>query len=162
MKLRSLDAPSLIARFGLVTATLIVSLVSALFPPVNTEVFLLAVAAIAKPAALPAVLLAAAVGQMAGKTVYYLAGRGFVRLPLGRYQAKFDEWSVRLGRSRRGVDLVMFSSASWGVPPFLVVPYLAGVFKLSFLRFLFWGLLGRLLRFAVVMLLPALLKGLAP
>jgi membrane protein YqaA with SNARE-associated domain len=155
------DAPSLVARFGLVTATLLVSLVSGLFPPVNTEVFLLAVAAIAKPAALPAVLLAAALGQMAGKTAYYLAGRGFVRLPLGRYQATFDEWSVRLGRSKRGVDLVMFSSASWGVPPFFVVPYLAGLFKLSFLRFLLWGLVGRLLRFAVVMLLPALLKSVA-
>lgn len=156
-----MDAPSLIARFGLVTATFIVSLVSALFPPVNTELFLLAVAAIAKPAALPAVLLAASVGQVAGKSVYYLAGRGFVKLPLGRYKARFDEWSVRLGRSRRGVDLVMFSSSLWGVPPFLVVPYLAGVFKLRFHRFLFWGLLGRFLRFGAIMMLPALIKAVA-
>lgn len=140
---------------------MLVSLLSALVPAVNTEVYLLAVAALVKPGRLPAVLLAAAVGQMAGKTIYYLAGRGFVKLPLGRYQAKFDEWTVRLGRSKRGVDLVMFSSASWGVPPFLVVPYLAGVFKLNYVRFLAWGLLGRLLRFAVVMLLPALLKHLA-
>jgi len=142
-----LDTQSLIARFGLVTATFIVGLVSALFPPVNIEVFLLGVAAIAKPAAL--------------KIGFYFAGRGLMKLPLGRYQAKFDEWSVRLGRSKRGVDLVMFSSSLWGVPPFLVVPYLAGVFKLSFARFLGWGLLGRLLRFSAVVSLPALLKVLA-
>jgi membrane protein YqaA with SNARE-associated domain len=155
------DTQSLISRFGLVTATFLVSLVSAVFPAVNTEVFLLAVAAIAKPAALPAVLLAASVGQIAGKSLFYLAGRGFVKLPLGRYQATFDEWTVRLGRSQRGVDLVMFSSASWGVPPFLVVPYLAGAFKLSFHRFLLWGLLGRFLRFGAIVLLPALVKAIA-
>jgi membrane protein YqaA with SNARE-associated domain len=84
-----------------------------------------------------------------------------MKLPLGRYQAKFDEWSVRLGRSKRGVDLVMFSSSLWGVPPFLVVPYLAGVFKLSFERFLLLGMLGRLLRFSAVVSVPALVKALA-
>jgi membrane protein YqaA with SNARE-associated domain len=156
-----LDTQSLIARFGLVTATFIVGLVSALFPPVNIEVFLLGVAAIAKPAALPAIVVSAALGQMVGKIGFYFAGRGLMKLPLGRYQAKFDEWSVRLGRSRRGVDVVMFSSSLWGVPPFLVVPYLAGVFKLSFARFLGWGMLGRLLRFSAVVSLPALLKVLA-
>ncbi len=156
-----MDPQSLIARFGLVTATFIVSFVSAIFPPINTEVFLLAVAAIAKPAALPAVLLAAAVGQMAGKSLFYLAGRGLLKLPLGRYQQTFDEWTVRLGRSSRGVALVMLSSATWGVPPFLVVPYLAGLFKLSFLRFWALGLLGRLLRFAAILALPAVLKAIA-
>lgn len=156
-----MDTQSLIARFGLVTATFIVGVVSALFPPVNVEVFLFGVAAVAKPAALPAVVVAAALGQMAGKIGFYFAGRGFVKLPLGRYQAKFDEWSVRLGNSKRGVDLVMFSSSLWGVPPFLVVPYLAGVFKLSFARFLGWGMLGRLLRFSAVVSVPALVKALA-
>lgn len=156
-----MDTQSLIARFGLVTATLLVGLVSALFPPVNIEVFLFGVGAMAKPAALPAVVVAASLGQMAGKIAFYFAGRGLMRLPIGRYQAKFDEWSVRLGRSQRGVDLVMFSSSLWGVPPFLVVPYLAGLFKLSFGRFLVWGLLGRFLRFSAVVSLPALLKALA-
>lgn len=156
-----MDTHSLIARFGLVGATFVVGLVSAFFPPVNVELFLLAAAAMAKPKALPAVLLSASIGQMTGKTAFYLAGRGLLRLPLGRYQDKFDEWSARLGRSRRGVDLVMFSSASWGLPPFLVVPYLAGVFKLSFVRFLFWGLLGRFVRFAAIVVLPALVKALA-
>lgn len=156
-----MDTQSLIARFGLVTATFIVGVVSALFPPINIEVFLLGVAAMARPAALPAVVVAAALGQMAGKIGFYFAGRGLLKVPLGRHQAKFDEWSVRLGRSQRGVDLVMFSSSLWGVPPFLVVPYLAGLFKLSFGRFLFLGLLGRLLRFSAVVLVPALLRALA-
>lgn len=156
-----MDTQSLIARFGLITGTFLVGVISALFPPVNIEVFLFGVGAVAKPAALPAVVVAASLGQMAGKIGFYFAGRGFVKLPLGRYQARFDEWSVRLGRSKRGVDLVMFSSSLWGVPPFLVVPYLAGVFKLSFSRFLGWGLLGRLLRFSAVVFVPALVKTLA-
>ena len=79
-----LDTQSLVARFGLVTATFIVAVVSALFPPVNIELFLLAVAAVAKPASLPAVLVAASVGQMAGKIAFYFAGRGLMSLRLGR------------------------------------------------------------------------------
>jgi membrane protein YqaA with SNARE-associated domain len=156
-----LDTESLIARFGLLTASFVVALISALFPPVNVEIFLLGVAAVAKPAALPAVVVASALGQMAGKIVFYFAGRGFVKLPLGRYQAKFDEWSVRLGRSQRGVDLVMFSSSLWGVPPFLVVPYLAGLFRLRLSRFIVLGLVGRLLRFSAVVALPAIVRALA-
>jgi membrane protein YqaA with SNARE-associated domain len=156
-----LDTQSLVARFGLVTASFLVGIISALFPPVNIEVYLFGVGAIARPAALPAVVVSASLGQMVGKIGFYFAGRGFMKLPLGRYQAKFDEWSVRLGRSKRGVDLVMFSSSLWGVPPFLVVPYLAGVFKLSFQRFLVLGMVGRLIRFSVVVSVPALVKALA-
>jgi len=156
-----LDTQSLVARFGLITASFLAGLISALFPPLNIEVFLFGVAAITKPTGLPAVVVSAAIGQMLGKIGFYFAGRGFMKLPLGRYQAKFDEWSVRLGRSKRGVDLVMFSSSLWGVPPFLVVPYLAGVFKLSFERFLLLGMLGRLLRFSAVVSVPALVKALA-
>jgi membrane protein YqaA with SNARE-associated domain len=155
------DTQSLIARFGLLTGSFLVAVISALFPPVNVEIFLIGVAAVARPAALPGVVVAAALGQMVGKIGFYFAGRGFVKLPLGRYQAKFDEWSVRLGRSQRGVDLVMFSSSLWGVPPFLVVPYLAGVFRLGFSRFLVLGLVGRLLRFSAVVALPALIKAFA-
>jgi membrane protein YqaA with SNARE-associated domain len=156
-----LDTQSLVARFGLITASFLVGVISALFPPVNIEVFLFGAGAIAKPASLPAVVVSASLGQMLGKIGFYFAGRGFMKLPLGRHQAKFDEWSVRLGRSQRGVDLVMFSSSLWGVPPFLVVPYLAGLFKLSFQRFLLLGMVGRLIRFSVVVSVPALVKALA-
>lgn len=156
-----MDTQSLVARFGLITASFLVGVISALFPPVNIEVFLFGAGAIAKPASLPAVVVSASLGQMLGKIGFYFAGRGFMKLPLGRHQAKFDEWSVRLGRSQRGVDLVMFSSSLWGVPPFLVVPYLAGLFKLSFQRFLLLGMVGRLIRFSVVVSVPALVKALA-
>jgi membrane protein YqaA with SNARE-associated domain len=156
-----LDTQSLVARFGLITASFLVGLISALFPPVNIEVFLFGTAAVARPALLPAVVISASLGQMAGKIGFYFAGRGFMKLPLGRYQRKFDEWSVRLGNSKRGVDVVMFSSSLWGVPPFLVVPYLAGVFKLSFGRFLVLGMLGRLIRFSAVVTIPAVIKALA-
>jgi membrane protein YqaA with SNARE-associated domain len=156
-----LDVEALVARHGILAATFAVSLASAVIPIVNTELFLVAVAALASPSVLLEAVALAAVAQMAGKSLFYFAGRGFLKLPLGRYQSKFDEWSVRLGRSRRGVDLVMFLSASWGVPPFLVVPYLAGVFRLSFARFLLWGLIGRFLRFAAVVLVPVAVKALA-
>jgi membrane protein YqaA with SNARE-associated domain len=151
----------LVARYGLLAAAFIYAFVSGIVPVLNTEIFLVAVAALASGARLAEVLVMASVGQMAAKTLFYLAGRGTLRIPLGRMQSKMDEWAVRLGRSKRGVDVVMFSSASWGVPPFLVVPYLAGTFRLSYWRFLLWGLLGRFLRFAAVVLVPVAIRALS-
>ncbi len=148
-------------RFGLVFASFVVAFVSGVFPPINIEIFLLAAAAFTRMERLPAVVASASAGQMAAKALFYLAGRGLMKLPLGRYQSKFDEWSVRLGRSKRGVDVVMFSSASWGIPPFMVTPYLAGMFRMPFARFLVIGTAGRLLRFAAIMLIPVLVRAFA-
>jgi membrane protein YqaA with SNARE-associated domain len=151
----------LAGRLGLVFGTFVYSVVSAIVPVVNTEVYLAAVTALAPPAALPGVLLAASLGQVVGKLPFYLAGRGLLKIPLGRYEARVEEYRGRFERSPRLTDLALFSSASWGVPPFLVGPYLAGYFRVGVLRFCALGLLGRLVRFAAVMLLPLALRSLA-
>jgi membrane protein YqaA with SNARE-associated domain len=148
-------------RLGLVVGTFVYAVVSAIVPAINTELYLAAVTALAPPSALPGVLLAASLGQVVGKLPFYLAGRGLVKLPLGRYEAKVEAYRASFERSPRLTDLALFSSASLGVPPFLVGPYLAGFFRVGLVRFCFYGVLGRLIRFAAVMLVPLALKALA-
>lgn len=156
-----MDLHGLIARHGVVAASFVVSLVSALFPAVNNEIYLAAVAAVAAPASLPAVLLAASLGHVIGKVPFYLAGRGLLKIPMGRYEAKIAKWRLKLEQSKRGVDFLLFSSASWGIPPFLVSPYIAGYLRIGFLRFFAWGLIGRLVRFAAIVLVPLAIRKLA-
>jgi membrane protein YqaA with SNARE-associated domain len=144
-----------------VAGTFLFSLVGAVVPVLNAEIYLAAVAAFASPAKLVPVVLAATLGQVLGKIPFYLAGRGVLRLPVGRYEARVEEYRGRFERSRWAVDVALFSSASWGVPPFLVGPYLAGFFDVSFARFLAWSLVGRALRFAVIVLVPVAVKALA-
>ena len=141
--------------------TFLFSLVGAVVPVLNAEVYLVAVAAFAAPAKLVPVVLAATLGQVLGKIPFYLAGRGLLRLPMGRYEARVEQYRGRFERSRWAVDTALFSSASWGIPPFLVVPYLAGFFDVSFARFLAWSLFGRALRFAAIVLVPVAAKALA-
>ena len=150
-----------VARFGLVAGTFLFSLAGALVPVLNAEIYLAAVAAFAPPAQLVPVVLAATLGQVLGKVPFYLAGRGLLRLPMGRYEARVEEYRGRFERSRWAVDAALFSSASWGVPPFLIGPYLAGFFDVSFLRFLAWSLFGRALRFALIVVVPVAAKALA-
>ena len=156
-----MTAEEFVARFGLVAGSFVFSLVSAVVPVLNTEVYLVAVAALAAPAQLGPVVLAATLGQVAGKIPFYLAGRGILRLPMGRYEARIEEYRGRFERSTWAVNAALFSSASWGVPPFLVGPYLAGFFDVSFARFLAWSLLGRALRFGVIVLVPVAARALA-
>lgn len=153
-----MNPEQIVGQHGLVAGTFVFAFVSGVLPALNTEVYLVAVAALGREALLPAVLAAASAGQMLAKSLFYLAGRGLVKLPMGRTEARVEEWRAKLAESPRSVDLLLFSAASWGVPPFLVAPYLAGYFRLSFWRFLIWGLLGRYLRFAAVALLPAVIR----
>lgn len=156
-----MTAEEFVSRFGLVAGTFLFSLVGAVVPVLNAEIYLAAVAAFAAPAKLVPVVLAATLGQVLGKIPFYLAGRGVLRLPMGRYEARVEEYRERFERSRWAVDAALFSSASWGVPPFLVGPYLAGFFDVSFARFLAWSLIGRALRFAAIVLVPVAVKALA-
>lgn len=141
--------------------TFLFSLAGAVVPVLNAEIYLVAVAALASPAKLVPVVLAATFGQVLGKLPFYLAGRGVLRIPMGRYEARVEEYRARFERSRWAVDTALFASASWGVPPFLITPYLAGFFDVSFARFFAWSLVGRVLRFGAIVLVPVAAKALA-
>jgi membrane protein YqaA with SNARE-associated domain len=132
--------------------------VSGLVPAVNTEAYLLTLAALAPSGALAPAVVFLTVGHMLAKALLYLAGSGALRSRfLAARQARLDGVKRRLGPMRSGTWAVLFSSALTGIPPFYVVSVAAGSLRVSLPRFLIVGGSGRLLRFAAVVALPGLL-----
>lgn len=144
------------------------SVVSALVPVFNAEVYLIGVAA--KAPQLPWWLLGlvAAAGQMLGKLVFYYAGRGSLQLP-ARLRRKSDKgregrWSRWFTRFRETAQqrpywafAVLLASATIGLPPYAAAAVLAGVAEVSLPVFLVSGFVGRAIRFSAIAASPALL-----
>ena len=133
--------------------TFLVSLLGGVVPVVNVEVYLLSVAVLAPHATVLPAALAAALGQMAAKSVLYLAGRGVLTLRFGRRFPQIEALRVRLQARRTGTDSVLLASALLGVPPFYLVSVVAGALRCPFDRFFALGCCGRVARFAVLLVL---------
>lgn len=124
---------------------------SALVPFLNAEAYAV-VSAVAAPTA--GVVLALAVGQTVGKVVLFeSARRGAARWTLkdpstrrGRWLARVTPW---LRSPRTGPPLVL-ASAALGLPPLAVVSVAAGASGQGRLLFASLVLLGRLARFAAI------------
>jgi membrane protein YqaA with SNARE-associated domain len=145
----------LVLRLGLPLATFLYCVASGFIPVVNAEIFLVGAAALAPRESLPLLALIGAAGQMVAKSGMYLGGRGVLRLPSEKRKADLEAVRARLEKWKSR-DLLVFVSAALGLPPFFAISILAGTLKFPFARFLTAGLLGRLLRFALVMAIPAI------
>jgi membrane protein YqaA with SNARE-associated domain len=144
----------LIAKVGIYAASLVVGFVSGLVPVVNSEVFLVIVSPmVAKHSLLPIALLVA-VGQMAAKTILFYAGRGVFSINMGRIEKKIESVQRKFKEWENKVDLLILVSAAVGLPPFYVVSFVAGGLKLHVLRFLSMGLIGRGIRFVLIIYFP--------
>lgn len=152
-----MDLSSWLGPERLCAATFVVSFVSGFVPFVNTEAYLISVAALSSSPALPLVV-AATLGQMTAKLLLYLAGRGLLRLPRARRYETFDKLRHQLERRRGRTGTLIFVSALLGLPPFYAVSVLAGMAQVPLLDFLVPGLLGRLLRFGAFFLFPQLVR----
>ncbi|MEZ0163315.1 hypothetical protein AB2L27_00900 [Kineococcus sp. LSe6-4] len=134
-----------------------VSFVSALTPFVNAEAALVASQALEDPLPWLPAALAAAVGQMGAKYLYFRLGYWRSSTPrakpLPRWQQRLADWSgAMLTRGRwRGV-VVLALSSSVGLPPLLLVSVSAGLARMRTADFLVVGVLGRAVRFAAVLL----------
>ncbi|MEJ7771724.1 MAG: hypothetical protein WKF51_07465 [Geodermatophilaceae bacterium] len=119
----------------------------------------------------------AAVGQLAGKTLFYLAGRGPLRLPRlfgtpptevpgaprtaaqTRIAASVARWKLRIHRRRWLSAVFVATSASVGLPPFALVSVAARAQRISLPVFVLAGLSGRCARFAAVLALVQISSG---
>lgn len=149
-----------------IALTLGVCLVSALVPVVNAEIFLVGLVTQQPQLLWWLVGLAAAVGQLAGKLVFYYAGRGSLRLParLRRKSAGHGRWSARLVRFQQTcrdrpvwTAGVLLTAAAVGLPPFAATSFVAGVARVPLGVFLATGLVGRFARFGTIAAAPGLL-----
>lgn len=137
-------------------ATLGAAFVSGFVPVVNIEAYLVAAAALVPSAPPLAVVAAAALGQMAAKTLLFLGGRGLVSVP-SRPLERAREVAARLAARGRSAPGLVFTSALTGLPPFYVVSVAAGMGGFGTGPFVLAGFAGRLLRFAAVFAAPAVL-----
>lgn len=138
---------------------------SALLPVLNVEVYLSALAA-AEPVDVWMIAVAAALGQMLGKIVYYYLGRSslswaWVRRKTDKpaFQDALARWQAKVeGRPWVAAGFVLLS-ASVGIPPLAIVSVLAGTLRMSLTMFVVVGFVGRLARFASVLGAAAWLFG---
>lgn len=165
-----------IAWLGL---TLGVAFSSALLPLISIEIFL--VGLVTQQPHIPWLVLGAvvAIGQVAGKLIYYYAARGSLHLPKFMHRksrlgaepsARRERWRLRTKRVRAWIETLrekchrhphwMFGtyglSSVLGLPPFMATSVLAGMVRMKLSAFLSAGLVGRFIRFSVVAASPAL------
>ncbi|OZM74645.1 hypothetical protein CFN78_04535 [Amycolatopsis antarctica] len=168
--------------FGWLCVTFGVAFGSALLPLMSIEVFVLGLVTSEPGVHWLAIGAVVALGQVAGKLIYYLAARGTIRLPaflhdrLHRQRPpseRKERWRLRTKRLRMLVDSLRERchrhphwmtgtyglSSILGLPPFMATTVLAGLVRMSVSTFLAAGLLGRCIRFSALAASPALFAG---
>ena len=131
-----------------------VCVAGSIIPLVNTEIYLISVSALSPRAFLGPLVVAATVGQMAGKVAMFYAGRGILRIGTGRVRERVERMRVRLEARPVFARTILFSSATLGLPPLYVMSIACGTIGMSLATFIVIGSAGRLIHFAVVAALP--------
>lgn len=144
----------------------VVGFVSALVPVVNIEAYLAVRAAVAGTGSVWWLAPAAALGQMAGKLVWYQVGASSLnwrwvrrKIEKPRAMARLELWRARTHERPVLAGALVLVSAVLGLPPFAVLAVVAGQLRMSLPIFLVLGLAGRWLRFAAVLAGVAWLDG---
>jgi membrane protein YqaA with SNARE-associated domain len=132
------------------------SIGSALLPLINIEA-ILALAVSQEPDQAVVLVVAATIGQMVGKLAWYWGGANLDRatwvhrhLEKPKPKAALAKWHERAEGRPLFTAGLLFVSAFVGLPPYAVTAVLAGVLRVNFAVFLLTGLLGRGLRFWLV------------
>src|SRR5262245_14975906 len=154
-----MDVEQLLGPLGLYAATYAVSVVSAVFPVINAELYLIGVGAAVSDEALVPVVLLSALGQMTGKAGLYAGGRGLLKLRPGSRTGAVERLHSRVLEKKGSTGALLFASAFLGLPPFYVLSIVAGMLHVRFAAFLLLGFVGRALRFGLVILMPQLVGG---
>lgn len=145
----------LIATFGLYGGAFVISLVAGLFPLVSIELFLVGVSAWApqSPAGMALLILLAALGHQVAKTITFFAGVG--ALENKKLAARVDKIRHKIERWNRRPKLVMFISATIGLPPLWLLGFIAHpLMNMRFAPFTAITFFGRVGRYAFMMIMP--------
>jgi membrane protein YqaA with SNARE-associated domain len=142
----------LLAVLGIYGGTFVVSAISGVFPLLNSELFLAGLVrfAVDRATQLPGIVIAASTGQMVAKIGLYFAGRRMLEQASGRHQDKIDLVRRKLESWKNKPYVIYGISSVVGLPPFFLTVLAAGAMKIRFRVFLVVGLLGRHLRFAIL------------
>jgi membrane protein YqaA with SNARE-associated domain len=140
---------SLLSSLGLYGATFAVAFIAGMFPLFSIEVFLVGLTALGVEGRVLVVLIGiAAVGHQVAKTLTYYVGAGVFELPRGKLRARIEAAKARIDRWNKRPRLIMFVSAAFGLPPLVVLGYIAGpLMKMRITTFTAITMTGRVLRY---------------
>jgi membrane protein YqaA with SNARE-associated domain len=153
-----MDISWLIAFFGIYLGSFVVGFVGGLIPITITEIFLVGMSIFAPKEFLIPIILLSVLGQMAAKSIFYFAGRGIVKIAIKKDDKSFDKTLKKFKKWENKTGPLIFMAGVIGIPPLYVTSILCGSFKINYFKFLVWGGTGRLIRFALVVLFPQLIK----
>ncbi len=140
--------------------TFAVCVAGAIIPLINTEIYLLSAVALSPPSYIAPLVVMATLGQMVGKVVMFYGGRGVLRIKHDRVKNGVAKMRAKLEHRPWFARAVLFSSATFGLPPLYVMSIAAGTIGMGITTFFLIGTAGRLIHFTVVALLPQYAKGL--
>lgn len=142
----------------LVLTTVLVAFGSAVFPLINIEAYLGAVGVAGHHVNVAWVAAAAAVGQTSGKVILYYAADWAMRLPwlakkmaTPKWQESYEKWRVRIAEHPAQTTGLLLASSALGFPPLLVIAVLAGHLRVNIWLFVSTVVVGRFLRFLVLL-----------
>ena len=151
-----MNSGELVAKLGIYGGSFVVGFVSGLVPFVNVELYLVAISPVASREALIPIAVLSAIGQMLAKTILFYAGRGVFKIRLRKIEKKIETVQQKFQEWKGKTDLLIFLSALVGFPPLYATSVVAGAMKLSYPKFLAVGVVGRCIRFAVIVSFPQL------
>jgi membrane protein YqaA with SNARE-associated domain len=141
---------------SLILGTFLFSIASALIPVLNAEVYLAAIPHSQDRALWLAIV--AGTGQTIGKIIWYYAGIHSMRISwlarkmeTAKWQASYQKWHQRIVGRPVLAGAICFASAFSGFPPLAIIAVLAGSLRMSFVVFVITCLIGRILRFWLVL-----------
>ena len=151
---------SFLAAGGLYLGTFLYGIVAGLVPfVVPAEILLFGIAAkYTDWRVLAACAVLTAAGQMVAKVTLYYGARGAIARATGKRKAQIDRVHARLDRWKDKPLVLLFISATVGLPPFYVISLLAGALKIRLRAFLTIGMAGRVIRFAICVAFPATIR----
>lgn len=139
-----------------------VAVLSAVIPLINIEIYLLGASALAPREFVIPLVVAGTLGQVIGKIALYYAGSGALRIPGKRLQAALQKMNTQMQERPHMGGALVFVSATLGLPPYYVVTLAAGAARLNLPMFLGVSLVGRLIRFSIVVAVPQLAREVVP
>ena len=156
---------------GWLLATAGTAALGSVFPAVNIELYLIGVLSTNDRLSWWALALAAALGQLVGKTLLYFAGRGgfalgerFTRMTrvdrIGRWAAWLENFHDRVQRRPWWGLGALFASAVVGLPPYTIMCFATGAAGVPAVGFLGVSVLGRSLHFLIVAASPEVIRAL--
>lgn len=139
-----------------------VAVLSALIPVINIELYLLGASALAPREMVIPLIVAGTLGQVIGKIALYYAGTGALKIPGKRLQGALQKMNTQMQERPHMGNALVFVSATAGLPPYYLVTLAAGAAKMNLPMFLVVSLVGRLIRFTIVVAVPQLAREVVP